>query len=256
MKLSAMRLLPIALLFTLLLVPQLSYAYFNVTRLITTVYLGNSTSAQVSETIDVFVSNSSINQYIRDRSAVNQTLSNWQAVLNTHLLIEHIFNAKYSIKNFTLLPGPISMQGNNATAYLTMEYTALNVTNIKEIAPRKFEYTFNDSAFNFEHTASGQQLFQNATLIFVIPKGAKVVMPIYPLPDYPTGNYENATKFSWFEAEPLNDFSFSYIITESLQQEVINFFANAYTEHTLYFYLTIAVILVLIAAYAYTKIRK
>jgi len=208
-----------------------SFAYFNVTHLTVNVYLSNSTSAKVVESLQFFISNSSIQSYMQDRAAVNQTLSIWQKVLNTNLLVEHIFNPRSSIKNFTLLPGPAIMQGNGAVATISMYYVAENVTSVKEIAPRKFEYTFNDSCFNFQHTASGEALFQNATLNFFLPTGAKALMPIYPLPDYPVDNYANSTQFSWFEAEPLNKFQFSYVVEESLQQEVTRFFSNVYYRH-------------------------
>ncbi len=206
-----------------------AFAYFNVTSLTTTVYLGNTSSAKVEEIIEIYMSNSSIPVYMQDRQALNQTLTQWADILGTSMLTEHIFNPKSSIQNFTLLPGPAVPKGRNgAVAYITMMYTANNVTTIKQIAPRKFEYTFNDACFNFEHTASGPALYANATLTIVLPKGAQVLMPIYPSPDSPIVNYANATSFSWFEAEPLNKFRLSYMLEESMQQEIVGFFTHLY----------------------------
>ncbi|MEM3781664.1 MAG: hypothetical protein QXT43_01725 [Candidatus Micrarchaeaceae archaeon] len=231
---------------------HLSFAYFNVTGLNTTVYLSNSTSAQVTESLRVFISNSSIPAYVRDRAAVNQTLGNWQSVLNTNLLVQHVFNPKSSIDNFTLLPGPAVPQGENAYAYITFTYVANNVTEIRQISPRKFEYTFNDSSFNFRHTASGEALFENATLTIVLPKGAKLVMPVYPIPDYPY-SYANASSLMWFNAEPLNNFRLSYVITESPQQEVANFFTHLYPQHAVVVYVLIAFFAGIVVLFTYRR---
>ncbi len=234
-----------------------SFAYFTVTHLTTVVYLSNSTSAQVEETLQIYMSNSSIQNYMQDRAAVNQTITIWQKLLQTNLLEQHIINPRSSISNFTLLPGPATPEGySGATAYLTMMYVAHNVTQVSEIAPRVFKYTFNDSCFNFEHTASGPALFQNATLEMVLPKNAKVILPIYPAPDSPIANYANATQFYWFQAEPLNKFQLSYTVTESLQQEVVSFFANMYPKHAVILYLLIAFVAAGIAAYAYSRIKN
>ncbi|MEM3181200.1 MAG: hypothetical protein QW091_01135 [Candidatus Micrarchaeaceae archaeon] len=231
---------------------QLSFAYFNVTGLTTTVSLSNSTSAQVTESLHVFISNSSISEYVRDRAAVNQTLSNWKNVLDTSLLVQHIFNPKSSIENFTLLPGPAIMQGENAYAYITFTYVANNVTDVKQIGPRQFEYTFNDSSFNFRHTASGEALFQNATLNIILPKSVKLAMPVYPIPDYPY-NYANATELTWSSAEPLNNFRLSYTITESLQQEVTNFFTHIYPQHAVVVYVIIVFAAAAVIVFTYRR---
>ncbi|MGC8676373.1 MAG: hypothetical protein ACP5T3_02560 [Candidatus Micrarchaeia archaeon] len=249
------KLLPVVALALVFALPALSFAYFNVTSLTTNVYLGNSTSAQVSETLQIFISNSSISSYLQDRAAVNQTLGNWQKVLGTKLLMQHIFNPKSSIANFTLLPGPVEMHGNNASTSITMSYVAENVTTVSGIGPRQFLYTFNDSCFNFRHTASGEALFPNATLNIILPKGAKLDLPVYPIPDYPY-NYANATQLSWFEGEPLNSFRLSYTITESLQQEVIGFFTHMYPQHAAVVYVLIAFAAALAITYAYRKFAK
>lgn len=231
-----------------------SFAYFNVTHLTTVVYLSNTTSAKVEETLTVYMSNSSIPYYNTYRSAANQTLSIWGKLLDTNLLTEHILNPKSSIANFTFLPGPAISNGNGATANIQMFYVALNVCNVEEIAPRLFKYTFNDTSFNFEHTASGPALFPNTTLEMVLPKGAKLVA-IYPSPDYPV-DYKNASALYWFEGEPLNKFVLSYTLTESLQEEVVRFFATLYPKHALLLFIVIFLIILGVIAYIHDRLQK
>ncbi|MDE1823604.1 MAG: hypothetical protein KGI00_02450 [Candidatus Micrarchaeota archaeon] len=236
------------------------HASFNVTYLNTTVVLNTSTSAHVVEKLGVYVSNTSVSQYVQDRQAFNLTLNDWQKVLGTTLLTEHIIGPNSSISRFTLLPGPIILgQGGGGTAVITFSYDVHNVTTIRNIAPRKFDYTFNDNLFNFEHTAGGQALYPNTRLIMVIPKSAEIVS-IYPAPDYPlsnyVGNYSNATVFSWYAGEPLSKFQFSYIVTQSLQSEVVSYFSDIYNAYSWMLYLAMIVLVAAIAAYAYFNLRR
>lgn len=244
-------LVPLAL---LLLLPTTAFAYFNATYLTTTVHLANSSTAHVVETINLYISNSSMSTYIQDRGAVNQTLDSWQKVLGTSLLVEHVFNPTSSISNFTFLPGPIVFATDGGgNAQLTMSYYAHNVTTVNVIAPRKLEYTFNSNAFNFQHTASGQALLPNTKLEITVPKGS-VVASAYPLPEFPMGNYTNATTLYWNESEPLNKFAFVYVITESLQQEVLTFFTRIYDQYNAQIYVAAAVIAILVVVYLYFKV--
>jgi len=250
-------LIPFALLIASFLMLQAN-AYFNVTYLNTTVILQNDTSAHVIEVITLFMSNSSVPQYLQYRQAINLTLSNWDNALGTNYLIEHIINPESNISRFTFLPGPVMRNINGSgIAYLTMDYYVGNVTTKRVIAPRKFEYTFNNKVFNFMHTASGQALYPNSRFNIIIPNGAQVVS-IYPAPDYPTpsipGNYTGYTEFSWYSGEPLSKFSFSYIITESLQQEVVNYFSNLFAKFGLIIYVLVIIIVVGIVAYLYIKL--
>ena len=164
----------ILLTFILLLVSLTqSYAYFEVLKLNTTVTLSTNTSGKVVEVLTLFVSNSSIQQYKADRAALNLSLNNWNSELGTTLLTPHILNPRSSISNFTFLPGPVLIVGTSGgEATLTMSYIANNITYIRPIEPRRFEYFFNSSALNFEHTASGEQLFSNARLNLIIPNSA------------------------------------------------------------------------------------
>lgn len=235
-------------------------AYFNVTYLNTTVILQNDTSAHVIETLTLFISNSSVPQYLQYRQAINLTLSNWGNALGTPYLIEHIINPNSSISKFTFLPGPVMRNENGSgVAYLTMNYYVGNVTTKEMIAPRKFEYIFDPKVFNFMHTASGQALYPNSRLNIIIPKSAQIVS-IYPAPDYPTpsvpGNYTGYTEFSWFYGEPLAKFTFSYITTESLQQEVLNYFGNLFANYGLVIYILLIILILGIALYLYFKIIR
>lgn len=251
------RTLLFGLVFALLLLNN-AHAYFNVTYLNTTVAMSANTSAKVIETVEVFVSNSSESQYLQDRGALNLSLSGWQQALGTSLLTQHIF--KSSISNYSLLPGPlIDVNQLGGTAYFTMTYTAYNVTTVANVAPRRFEYTFDDAAFNFEHQASGQVLPSNARLNVIVPKGSEVVS-IYPLPDSPAqsfaGNYSNVTTFSWDAGEPLSKFTFSYIVTISLKQEVQSYFSQIYSQYRSLIYLLLIVAFVVAILYIYIKVFR
>ncbi|MGI0141147.1 MAG: hypothetical protein ACREBF_00645 [Candidatus Micrarchaeales archaeon] len=234
-------------------------AYLNVTYLNTTIVLNTNGSAHVVEALNLYVSNSSIAQYQQDRQAINFTLSNWQKALNTNLLVEHILNPKSSVYGFTFLPGPLNYALFNASAQLTLSYYVNNVTTISTIAPRKFEYSFNNSVFNFVHTASGQSLPQIAKLNIIVPRGAQIVA-IYPVPDSPKlsfiGNYTGSTEFSWYSGEPLSTFTFQYIITQSPGQEVSSFFSNVYTSYSSILFIIITVVVVLVLVYLYIRVSN
>lgn len=231
-------------------------AYYNITAINTTVTLSGNSSAHVIETFSLYISNSSVQQYVKNRDAVGLSLSDWQSILYTTQLTQHIISVRHSTYGFTFLPGPLVTQSNGGEALLTMSYYLNNVTSITNIAPRKFKYTFNDSVFNFENTASGQTLPYNTRLNIVIPTGAQAVS-IYPLPDLPTptptSNYNNFTSFSWFSGEPLSQFSFSFIMTQSLQDEVLSYFSGIYQRYAVLLYVVIIAIIVLILVYVYLR---
>ncbi len=235
------------------------HAYFNETYLSTTVTLSNNTAAHVTESVNLYVSNSSIAQYNQYRQAVDLTLSGWQQALGSGLVVQHILNPRASISNFTLLPGPLVFSGNGGYAALTMSYYANNVTDVANIAPRKFEYSFNSSVFNFMHTASGQSLFPASRLVVVLPGGASLVS-VYPAPDSPlanvSGEYGNSSVFTWDSGEPLQKFSFVYVITETPQQEVLRYFNYVYDNYTMLVYALAALVLAAIVAYIYVKVLR
>ncbi len=249
-------LIVLALLFSVSAMTQV-HAYFMVTTTNTTVILLPNNTAHVIDTINLFISNSSEQQYIQDRAAVNPTIGDWEAALQISGIQEHIINPKSSIHSFTFLPGPLRYTENGATAYLTMDYYVYNVTTVSSIGPRKFEYTFNDVVFNFVNTASGEALPQNARLNIIIPKGAGLVS-VYPLPDSPQstflGTFENDTAFSWYLGEPLSKFSFSYVLSESPQEEIVNFFSGIYESYAALIYIAIIAIAFLIVLYLYNKV--
>ncbi len=251
--------LMLASVFSSLLLFASANAYFNVTYLNTTAILYQNTSAHVIESFTVFMSNSSIAQYNQDRRAINLTLSEWQHALSTSLLMEHIINPRGSVHDVTFLPGPIGYTNNyGGTAIITLDYWVNNVTTVQNIAPREFEYTFNDSVLNFQHTSSGEQLPTGARFNIIIPKGTDAIS-VYPSPDFPnpsfTGNYTGHELFSWFESEPLNKFTFSYIQQQSMEAEVVAYFNGIYYGYTLEIYAVLAVVVIALGTYAYTKLK-
>ncbi|MEM0154269.1 MAG: hypothetical protein QW814_00325 [Methanothrix sp.] len=235
----------------------LSYGSYTVTHLNTTVTLNKNTSAQVTEVLTVFVSNSSVNQYETNRIALNLTLSTWQGFIGP-LLVQHIINPKSGVYNFKYLPGPLVPQYDGGIAKLIMSYNVNNVTSVKQTAPREFVYSFNKNVFNFEHATSGEVLPANTTLTIVLPSGAQV-SEIYPIPDAPVANftsgYSNTTQFSWFDGEPLSKFTLVFVMHESLTTEVTNFFTSTYNALGVLSYVIIAAIIAGLIAYAYIKSR-
>ncbi|MDE1874303.1 MAG: hypothetical protein KGI04_04280 [Candidatus Micrarchaeota archaeon] len=233
-------------------------AYFNATYLSTTVFLKNATSAHVIEGIQVYVSNSSIATYQQDRQAFNLSLASWQKVISSPFLTQHILNPKSSISNFTFLPGPITPSGNGGYASLTMSYDAQNATTVVSTNPRQFEYTVNSSIFNFQHTGSGESLLPSARLTLEVPNGTQVVT-VYPLPDFPTPNAYGqypGTSFSWYSGEPLQNFNFVYIVTETPQQEVLQYFSGLYGSYGTLLYVILVFVIVAIAAYIYLRVFR
>lgn len=234
-------------------------ASFNVTYLSTTVFLTNSTTAHIVEGVQVYVSGSSVSLYNLDRQALNLSLSKWQQVIGSSYLAEHVSNPKGSINNFTFLPGPVIAAGNGTGyASLTISYDANNVANVTSIAPRQFEYMINSSIFSFLHTASGQTLLPNTRLTITVPNGTQIAS-IYPLPDSPQptsfGKY-TGTSFSWYLGEPLNGFNFAYIVKQTPEQEVLQYFSNIYDNYTTFLYVLIILALAAIGVYAYTKFSR
>ncbi len=233
-------------------------ASMNVTYLDTTVILSNSTNARVVEQFTLNISNSSITTYLGDRQALNLSINGWRNVLGSDLLIQHIFSPNGSISNFTILPGPLMNQDpQGAQAILTMSYIAENVTAVQNVGPRKFAYVFDGASLNFEHTASGEALPQNARLNIDIPQGAQIAY-VYPAPDYPypnyLGTYKNVTGMSWYEGEPLTKFSLSYVVNESMQAEVVDFFVRMYNDYTQQIYLLAIILVGMLSVYIYAKV--
>lgn len=234
-------------------------ANFNVTSLNTTVILNTNGSAHVVEALNLYISNSSIALYQQDRQAINFTLTNWQAAVNTNLLVEHILNPRSSVYGFTFLPGPITSAGQNANAQLTLSYYVNNVTTISSIAPRKFLYSFNNTVFNFIHTASGQSLPAISRLNIIVPRGSQIVS-MYPVPDSPRlsfiSNYTGSTTFSWYGGEPLSAFTFTYILTQSPGQEVSVFFNTLYTNYSALIFLLAGGIALALLIYLYVRVSN
>ncbi len=231
-----------------------SHAFYNITFVNTTVILSGNSSAHVIETFNLYVSNASVLQYTQNRDAIGLSLSDWQNILYTNLLTQHIVSQKRSTYGFTFLPGPLVSQFGGGQALLTMSYDVNNVTTVRNIAPRKFEYTFNDSVFNFIDTVNGQALPSNVRLNLVIPERSQILM-VYPLPDLPSpsslGDYKNLTTFSWFSGEPLSQFSFSFVSTQSLQGEVLGYFSSIYNAYKIVLYAILIAAIAAILIYVY-----
>ncbi|HUB92345.1 MAG TPA: hypothetical protein VL945_00110, partial [Candidatus Saccharimonadales bacterium] len=94
-------------------------AYYNITSVNTTVILSTNSSAHVIETFELFVSNSSTQQYTQNRNALGISLSDWQNIIYTTKLTQHIVSTKHSTYGFTFLPGPLTLQYNGGQALLT-----------------------------------------------------------------------------------------------------------------------------------------
>ena len=232
-----------------------SFASYTVTYLNTTIALNTNTSATVTEVLTVRVSNSSVNQYLTDRIALNFTLSTWQELVGPEL-VQHVINPTSGIYNFKFSPGPLIRNYNGGIAYMVMSYVVNNATTVKQTSPRIFVYTLNPSIFNFEHAASGELLPQNTTLTIIVPKGSSIDS-VYPIPDSPatalTTNYANVTTLMWFTGEPLSKFALSFSVHESLSQEVVSFFGAVYNTIGLFTYVIVALIIIAIVAYTYVR---
>lgn len=248
-------LLALLLLSVLLLNAKASY---TVQSLNTTLTLNQNTSAQVAETFKVLLNNESVGQYSTNRVALNLTLSDWQRLIGP-MLVQHIINPNQSLYNFKFLPGPVVTANGDHTAYIIMTYIVNNVTTVNEIAPRQFLYKFNPRVFNFEHGVSGEVLSGNTTMTIIVPSGA-VIKSAYPIPDLPpyafSDNYKNITSVSWLYGEPLSKFSFTFLMTQSLQEEVAKFFESTYNFFGIFTYVIIAAVIILFIVYTYYRASK
>jgi hypothetical protein len=232
-------------------------ASYTILSINTTVTLNQNTSAYVNEVLKVAVSNISASQYLTNRLALNLSLSNWQVLIGPELT-EHILNPKGMIYGLKFLPGPLVPTNNGKVAYLQMSYYVSNVTTMNVIGPRAYQYSFNRNVFNFEAAKSGIVLGPNTTLNIVLPKNSQIIS-VYPLPDYPAlsfaQNYRNVTELSWYQNEPLSAFTLVYVVHESLQDEVLNFFLKIYNLLGIYTYIIIILLIVAFLIYMYFKIK-
>ena len=242
-----------------LLAVHMPGASYTVTHFTAQVMLNTNTSATVREAFTVYVTNASTSQYQTDRSALNLTLSNWQSIIGSGLT-QHIINPTSGVYNFKLFPGPLttSITGQQS-AQILLSYSVNNVTDVKELAPRVFSYSFNTNVFNFQHELSGQILNPNATLTVMLPTGA-VINNVYPVPDSPanliTNNFANVTSMSWYYQEPLSKFALTFTTQQSIQGEVLSFFAAAYAFLGIFTYVIIIVIVLFFILYTYLKVEK
>lgn len=236
----------------------LSSASYNITHIKVSVFLLPNTSAHINETVQVAISNQSVNQYQTSRLALNLTLSQWQTLVGPQLT-EHIINPRGSIYNFVLLPGPVVQSGLTYRSDIILSYDVNNVTTVNQTSPRVFIYTFKSNVFNFQHGASGQVLGTNVTLNISIPNGA-LIKSVYPIPDAPpygiTNNFANVTSISWFSGEPLSKFTLIFQVNQSLRQEVGAFFSKVYQILGIYAYLIIAAVILLFVLYVYYRASK
>jgi hypothetical protein len=240
---------------SLMLVAPFAKASYAVKDINMTITLNTNTSAQVTEVFRVSISNESVSQYSTNRAALNLTLSEWQKLIGP-ILVEHIINPNSSVYNFKFLPGPVTNQYGQHTANIILEYNVKNVTFVKQIAPREFQYRFNQKVFNFAHGVSGVVLNPNTTLTMVMPPGSTIVS-VYPIPDLPpyafTYQYVNITKISWLYAEPLSAFALVFNIKQGISAEVEGFFLTLYNELGIYTYVIISLAIILSILYIYRK---
>jgi hypothetical protein len=224
-------LLVLVLLSVLLLSAKATYTVQNLN---TTLTLNKNTRGAVTETFKVSINNASVSQYSTNRLALNLTLSDWQQLIGP-MLVQHIINSNESLYNFKFFPGPVVTVGGQNTAYIIMTYTVNNVTTVNETAPRQFLYQFNPKVLNFEHAVSGEVLTGNTTFTIVVPSGA-VIKSAY--------------------REPLSKFSFTFLITQSLQEEVGKFFESAYNFFGIFTYIIIAAAILLFMVYTYYRASR
>ncbi len=248
-------LVAVSLLF--LLTVQLSHASYIITGINDTVSLNQNTSASVVEIYKLSLTNTSVSQYAQDRLALNFTLSQWQNVMGAQLTV-HIINPKGSVYHFTIDPGQVVTSNNGKVAYMVVSYIASNVTDVNQTGPRAFTYTFNPSALNYENAESGEVLGVNTTLTIVTPPGSRIVT-VSPPTDYPalgfTKNYTGVTALTWSSDELLAGFTLKYTTEESLQNEVIAFFTQAYNFLGIGFYIIIIAVIAAFIIYTYYRAR-
>ncbi len=239
----------------LALLVHLSNASYTVKNLNVTVNLNQNSSAQVEETLHVLISNESVSQYSTNRAALNLTLSDWQQLIGP-TLTEHIINPASSAYGFKFLPGPVTRLQSGGTANILLIYYVKNVTFVNLTGPRTYMYRFNTRVFNFEHGVSGQILNPNTTFTIVMPQGS-AIKSVYPIPDVPADafatNYQNVTSISWKYSEPLSKFTLVFVVRQSLQAEVSQFFTEVYDELGIYMYMIIAAAVIVSLLYVYRR---
>ncbi len=254
-----MRRIPVLLFALVLLSFQsvLAGATFTVTSINTTVTLNRNTSAHVTETMTIILSNTTMPQYNIDRSGLNLTLSNWQSIVGTNL-VPHIINPKTGIYNFNLLPGPVVNSSGSYTARIYINYYVQNVTTVNQTGPRLYVYTFNSDVLNFVHGTGGTYLGPSTELNILLPNRSTIIT-VYPLPDTPSrlSNLSGSSPMlSWDAGEPLYSFKLVFAYNENIASEVTGFFKSIYSELGILSYILIIAIILLFIVYTYVRARS
>ncbi|BCS90962.1 MAG: hypothetical protein ARM1_0419 [Candidatus Micrarchaeota archaeon] len=245
----------IAMLIMLLITP-LSRSYFIINYTNVTIHIYENGSALVNELYNIYITNTSIQQYYDYRVDLNLTVGQWASILGRNFTF-YIVNPKYGVSDVTLLPGaPSLINAQFAYAYIDVSYFVRNLTIINKTAPRLFTYTFNDSFLNFLHTVSGEIIPASTSLNIILPNGS-TIKEIYPLPDYPAGgvinSYKNVTRVSWFKGEPLNNFKLVFQIREPIAQEVISNVSSLYHYLGYWLYALLALLFIIVFLVSYKR---
>ena len=256
-----MKLLPYAAFTVLLAYFMVSAAgasgvVYGISSINTTVSINLNGSAYISEAITTILPNSSLAQYTIDRSGLNLTLSNWQAIVGPQL-VQHIINPRTGVYAFHLLPGPVNRTSYGGIATIYMNYYVYNVTTVNQTGPRVLGFKFNDNVLNFAHGSGGVVLGQYTRFNIILPKNSRIIS-VYPLPDYPSdfaASQANISEVSWFGGEPLYNFNLVFQVKESLLTEVKGFFGSIYAALGIFTYIIVLVIVLLIIFYTYMKVH-
>ena len=174
-----MKLLPYAAFTVLLAYFMVSAAgasgvVYGISSINTTVSINLNGSAYISEAITTILPNSSLAQYTIDRSGLNLTLSNWQAIVGPQL-VQHIINPRTGVYAFHLLPGPVNRTSYGGIATIYMNYYVYNVRTVNQTGPRVLGFKFNDNVLNFAHGSGGVVLGQDTRFNIILPKNSRIL---------------------------------------------------------------------------------
>ncbi|MGC8567766.1 MAG: hypothetical protein ACP5RP_00435 [Candidatus Micrarchaeia archaeon] len=233
-----------------------SYTILNVNVNVT---LFQNNTASVVQIYKILLTNGSIEQYYRNRLALNLTTNEWATFTNLPIS-PAIVNLKKGVNNLRLLPGPAipTNTTNESIAYLELLYNIYNATSLKAVEPRRFEYAFNSSVLNFGTSAAGEILQKNYTFTIILPPNSHIIS-VYPVPDLPKNFIVNSSSeissVSWNSGELLSKFQFVFVVQQTMQQEVMAFFGDLYKTLGIYLFVIVGIAILAVVLYAYFKIR-
>ncbi len=256
------------------------YATFEIRTVFVDLIVDETGSTKVQEIVKFDVTGDvSQSKYIAGLN--NNELSFWSTTTDLSDLRVHLNSNVVNIDDFRIIPQPLrncNSALNKCLGEIKMEYIAnpyyssdtneivegTGLFGINKYKPRTTRFSVHEDAFLFETTEVEDitRINDYTTLSLTLPQ-TSTVLEVNPIPSnlgdlsFPT----TINEYSW-QNTILVKFSFIYEIEQGLDEEILEFFSNIYTNFNLLIFgsegfSTILIVLILFSFYiALTSLKK